>query len=421
MPHFEEHRWTADLAAFGGRKSRQSFVYRAFVPDRIGTLDFSLPVEVSAAMADAERAVLELNANPPALGSLEAIARRLLRAESVASSQIEGLVMSQRRLAKAEFAGGDARDETAISILGNIRAMEDALTLGAKAEPITVSALLQLHQRLLAGGPHDHFAGKVREEQNWIGGTSSSPRGAEFIPPPHPHVRSLLEDLCVFLAREDLPATFQAAVVHAQFETIHPFVDGNGRVGRALIHVVLRRRGLTPRFVPPVSLVLAGNSKAYVRGLTSFREGDVAGWVALFSSALRTAARRAEQLAEEIHKLQESWLVQAGYPRAHSVARTVIDLLPAHPLVTVATAQELTRRSKQATNEGVAALERAGVLKQITVGKRNRAWEAQGLFELVNSFEHALAAPDGSGKSVRPSPTGPRASRFQERKTSQKR
>ncbi len=420
MPHFEEHRWTADLAAFGGRKSRQSFVYRAFIPDRIGDVDFSLPVEVSAAMADAERAVIGLNTNPPAFGSLEAVARRLLRAESVASSRIEGLVMSQRRLAKAEFAGEDARDETALSIVGNIRAMEDALALGARAEPITVSALLHLHQRLLAGGPHNDFAGKLREEQNWIGGASSSPRDAEFVPPPHWYIRSLLEDLCVFLAREDLPATFQAAVAHAQFETIHPFADGNGRVGRALIHVVLRRRDLTPRFVPTVSLVLAGNSKAYVRGLTAFREGEVAEWVALFSAALRTAAHRAEQLAEEIRKLQEIWSAKAGSPRAHSAAAAIIDLLPAHPLMTVATAQELTSRSKQAANEGVAALERAGVLKQITVGKRNRAWEAQGLFDLVNSSEHALATSADSAKPVRPSPAASRASRFRERKGSTK-
>ena len=405
MPHFEEHRWTADLAAFGGRKSRQSFVYRAFIPDRIGDVDFSLPVEVSAAMADAERAVIGLNTNPPAFGSLEAVARRLLRAESVASSRIEGLVMSQRRLAKAEFAGEDARDETALSIVGNIRAMEDALALGARAEPITVSALLHLHQRLLAGGPHNDFAGKLREEQNWIGGASSSPRDAEFVPPPHWYIRSLLEDLCVFLAREDLPATFQAAVAHAQFETIHPFADGNGRVGRALIHVVLRRGGVAEPFVPPVSVVLAANVRRYVDGLTGFREGRVSEWCELFGRSLRDAAVASEELGGNLAALQEEWRVAAGNLRRTSATQKLIQALGRRPIVDIRAAGELVGVSYPQARQAVLALEAAGVLRPVVVGRRrNRAWEAPQVISLLDDFAFEAATPTRDGKPRRASP-----------------
>jgi len=117
--------------------------------------------------------------------------------------------------------------------------------------------LLDFHQRLLAGTRLDAHAGAIRQEQNWIGGSSYNPCSAAFVPPPPEYVPDLLDDLCQFCNSDDIPAVAQAAIAHAQFDTIHPFVDGNGRTGRALIHLVLRRRGLATRVLPPVSLVLA--------------------------------------------------------------------------------------------------------------------------------------------------------------------
>lgn len=408
MPRFEQRRWTADLGAFGGRRSRQSFLYRAFVPDDLATTSFHLSSEVVGVIAEAERALAGLNANPPTLASLEAVARRLLRSESVASSRIEGLVLSQRRLAKAELGGKDALDETAASVLGNVRAMEDAIALGSAARRIRLDDLLSIHATLMSASAQAKIAGRLRTEQNWIGGGALSPRDAEFIPPPPEFVEPLLEDLVAFVERDDLPAVFQAALAHAQFETIHPFADGNGRVGRALVHVVLRRRGLATRFVPPVSLVLAGNANAYVRGLTAFRAGEVDEWAGLFAAAVRTSVQKAQLLADELSRLQEVWLEKAGHPRRHSAAVSIIALLPSHPLLTVASAQALTGRSTQAVNEALAALERAKVVAQLSVGKRNRAFEAVGLFDLVNSFEEALAAEE------RPAPRGGRASDFRD-------
>src|SRR5512133_3343442 len=148
MARHETRSWPANPAAPGGRTERRAFSYRAFVPDPIAELQLALPSSVAAAISAAERAVDALNRDPPLIASLEVLARRLLRAESVASSRIEGLVLSQRQLARAEAEEPDARDETARSVLGNVAAMEQAVELGASARPLRLSDLLALHRVL---------------------------------------------------------------------------------------------------------------------------------------------------------------------------------------------------------------------------------------------------------------------------------
>jgi Fic family protein len=376
----------------------------AFVPDSIAELQLALPSNVAAAVSVAERAIDALNRDPPRLASLEVLARRLLRAESVASSRIEGLVLSQRRLARAEAEEPDARDETARSVLGNVVAMEHAVALGAGAKPLRLRDVLEIHRQLMLATTTPQIAGELRERQNWIGGNAYNPGRADFVPPPPERVKDLMDDLVAFMNRTDLPPVVQAAIAHAQFETIHPFADGNGRVGRALIHVVLRRRGLAPRYVPPVSLVLAADAKAYVGGLTAFREDRPADWLLLFAQAIERAAAKASELALRLAELQEKWRERAGRPRSHSSAEALIVELPAHPIVTVATAQKFLGRSKQAVNEAIAVLAEKGVLHPITLAKRNRAWEAPDLFDLVNDVERELATPDDSDAPSRPTP-----------------
>jgi Fic family protein len=336
------------------------------------------------------------------LQSLEALARQLLRAESVASSRIEGLEISHRRLAKADYAK-DLKDVTAQSVLANMRAMEWAIKRGVASRPFRVGDIRAIHRELF-GAFGDPTAGHLREQQNWIGGASSGPLDAEFIPPPPELVPELLEDLCRFMERDDLPSVAQAAIAHAQFETIHPFGDGNGRVGRCLIHVVLRRRGSAPNYVPPISLILATNSKAYVGGLTDFRNGKAVEWCAVFAQATREAAREARRFADAVDGLKTRWRSAAGEPRSDSAAEALIDLLPSHPIIDVGSAEKLLRRSNQAARLAMDALQKAGVLKQITAGRRNRAWEAQGLFELINSFESHLATRVGGKTRLRPAP-----------------
>src|ERR1700737_317613 len=262
MARYETRSWPANPGALGRRADRRAFSYRAFVPDPIADLQLPLPSAAAAAVSSAERAVDALNRDPPRLASLEVLARRLLRAESVASSRIEGLVLSQRRLARAEAEEGDARDETARSVL---------VTVGAGAKPLRLEDVLEIHRLLMLATATPQIAGELRDQQNWIGGNAYNPGRADFVPPPPERLKHLMDDLVAFMNRPDLPPVVQAAIAHAQFETIHPSADGNGRVGRPLIHVVLRRRGLAPRYVPPVSLVLATDARAYVAGLVAFR------------------------------------------------------------------------------------------------------------------------------------------------------
>lgn len=144
----------------------------------------------------------------------------------------------------------------------------------------TTADIVGIHRLVMAHATNRHVAGQVRTVQNWIGGNDYNPCGADFVPPPPEHVHPLLEDLTAAVNREDLPPLVQAALVHAQFETIHPFQDGNGRTGRALVQVVLRRRGIAPRYVPPISVILAAERDAYIAGLGRFRFGDPVQWVA---------------------------------------------------------------------------------------------------------------------------------------------
>jgi Fic family protein len=127
------------------------------------------------------------------------------------------------------------------------------------------------------------------------------------VPPPPGDVDRLLDDLCVFINDAGLPPLVRAAIAHAQFETIHPFEDGNGRTGRALVQVVLRRRGLTPAFVPPISVVLARDKDRYLRGLTIFREDRLADWIELFPAATAEAATLAAHYARRVGELQDQW------------------------------------------------------------------------------------------------------------------
>lgn len=402
MPKLVRQRWEADFGAFGGRKAKRGFSYDAYVPDELADLEFSLTADVAQVVAEAELLLTEVNRKGPALRALEALARQLLRAESVASSRIEGLELSHRRLARVAFAE-DESDITAQSVLANIRAMELAVATAATTKRFGVPAILKVHKALFSAFG-DRHAGKVRTEQNWVGGGASSPQNAEFVPPPPELVTGLLEDLASFVERDDLPPVMQAAIAHAQFETIHPFADGNGRVGRCLIHVVLTRRGVTPNVVPPVSLVLATDARAYVGGLTDFRAGRVNEWVGLFADAARTAATEASRFAAQLAAQEAQWREAVGPLRPNATASVLLRLLPGVPIIDVQTAQELVGCSNQAARLALAQLERAGIISQLTVGRRNRAWEAGAVFELLNTFERHLATRRGGTTRLRPAP-----------------
>lgn len=399
-------RWTPDPSLPAARGFRLQFDYEAYVPEEIAEIDPVLPASVARALQEADEAVRELNDDLPSVTGLEALSRQILRQESVASSRIEGLVMSHRRLARAAIAGDEQHHDTiAESILGNIAAMEHAITVTSAIAELTPAAIVDVHRVLMEQTRDSHIAGVVRRSQNWIGGNNYNPWGATFVPPPVTEVERLLTDLAAFVNRGDLSPTLQAAIAHAQFETIHPFPDGNGRTGRCLIHVVYRRAALAPRFVPPVSLVLATNSDGYIHGLTSYRAGNLEDWCLDFALTVIKACRAARDLAQELDELERHWLAQAGNPRRNSTAHKLIQALPAQPVLRLSHAMALTGAGNSAAHKALNDLYAAGVLKQVTVGRRNRAWEAVGLLGLVDQFEHRLATPEfDRGKPVRPAP-----------------
>ncbi len=280
--------------------------------------------------------------------------------------------------------------------------MEAAVKLGAQTRELRSDDIVALHHVLMSATRDAHIAGVVRTTHNWIGRAGDGPRDADFVPPPPEFVPPLLVDLAEFLNREDLSPVVRAAIAHAQFETIHPFADGNGRVGRCVIHVVFRRRGIAPRYVPPVSLVLATDARAYLGGLTTHREGSLDEWTGMFAAATRTAALQARSLADRVAGLQHPWRDQAAQPRASSAADNLIALLPAYPIVDLVVTRKLPGVSGPAAWGALQRLEGAGVLHQITIGRRNRAFEAVGLFDVVNRFERELATPPGKTEPARP-------------------
>lgn len=384
---FVTARWAPDFARATARRSAAA-EYKAFIPARLAQEEPRLSSATSALAERAGVAVRELNQSAARLTPLEGLARQLLRSEALASSQIEGLSLSHRKLARAALEGHD--DYKAQEILANMMAMEEAVRIGKCADPITAKDIEAIHRALAIVPPLDRFAGQFRKEQGWIGG--AAPPEADYVGPPHEQVRPLIDDLCQFMNRDDLSPVVQAAMVHAQFELIHPFGDGNGRVGRCLIHVMLRRRGLAERYVPPISLVLGANKDAYIAGLTNFQLDEVDLWVEQFARMLERSAAKAADFSQSVVDLQEKWKVSLGPVRSDAASLAIIEHLPSYPYITVKTVETLTGRSNPAALRGLKQLEAAEVVIRHENTRKGDSWEAKELFQLLDQFERRAKA-----------------------------
>jgi Fic family protein len=427
MSELLKRHWQADVAGSGrSRRDRRSCDYAAYVPDPVAGRSFALEGDVAADIADGEAAIARLNAEATALVDTEALARMLLRAESVASSRIEGLEIGARRLLRAEAVRSlreTSSDVTAMEVLGNIDAMAYGLERIGPGGEITGGLLLEIHSRLLAGTRLDAHGGAFRLGQNWIGGSDYNPCSANFVPPPPELVPGLMDDLIRFCNMDDLPPVAQAAIAHAQFETIHPFVDGNGRTGRAIIHLVLRRRGLAGRVLPPVSLVLATFARDYLAGLTATRylgppDSSEAGaginrWVATFASACTRSVADATDFELRAAQLGAGWRDRLGRVRANSATDLLIRRLAGAPVLTVESAAALIGRSYNPANEAIQRLVEANILRQITIGRRNRAYEAREIIDAFTDLERRLASPARDTRTSPPARAVPRARRVQ--------
>ena len=404
--------WLPTVGGIGlPRRDRRGGPYDAFVPDRLADLHLTLDGDVAADLADAERAITSLDATAAALADTEGLARLLLRAESVASSRIEGLRISARRLLHEAAAHEDdpaKRDPTATEVLANVDAMAYALEGAAGA--VTRERILEVHRRLLARSAHREHAGVLRTEQNWIGGNDFNPIGAAFIPPPPDLVPALIDDLCTFCNDAGLPAIAQAAIAHAQFETIHPFVDGNGRTGRALIYMVLRRRGLAVRTTPPISLALATHAKTYIDALMATRAVGpwsaalpaLNRWIAIFATACQRAVADAKAFEARIEALQADWADRLGPARSDASARRLLLHVPSMPILSVDDAAKMLDRGYWAANQAVARLVDAGILTPTTSSRRSRRFEALDVLDAFNALERQLASPESDTRTSPP-------------------
>ncbi len=398
------------------RKERASGAYEYFLPTKLADMEIALESDVVGDVGRAEAAIAKLNGEARALHSTEGLARLLLRAEAVSSSYIEGLRIGTRRLLKAEMSlSGTAAfgfDEPAAEVVGNIHAMECAIDAAAAAEEIGGGTILGIHRALCENTRIERFGGEVRTVQNWVGGNSYNPLQADYVPPAPEQVMNLLEDLAAYCNDEVVSPVVQAALVHAQFESIHPFIDGNGRTGRALIHLILKRRGLASNLVPPISLCMATRAVDYVQGLGRFRyvDGDdptqirarLNDWVSFFSGSCLRACEEAQGFEESARALQAGWREKLGTVRKGSALEVLLDEMVGMPIFTIGTASESAGRAFSAMSAAVGRCIEAGIVKPVGNRRRNRVFEAPDVINEFNIFERRLASSSGDTRIAKP-------------------
>lgn len=415
--------WWAPRFDGPSRADRMGGWYHSYLPDLLVGWDPLIPGSLAASVSQAEAAVRDMNSSDGHPG-LVGVARFLLRAESVGSSAIEGLRVGPRRLLAAEeqiARGVVVTDGVASEVIGNINAMRQAVEVAAQPRPFTLEGLLEVHKLLMDRSPTPELGGVLREEQGWIGGGSFNPCNAAYVPPPPDRVPELMGDLVAYVNTDYHSPLTQAAVAHAQFETIHPFGDGNGRAGRALIHIVLQRRGLAPRVVPPISLVLSTWSDSYIEGLTAFRhdgradsaqrDGALHLWLETFAAAALRACDDAMRYSDRINQLTDEWNQKLGRYRKGSALDLLVERLPGVPLLTPELAAQLTGRSPVAARAAITRLVEAGILRlRPSSSPRSRVLEVPSVIQLLTSLERAPATPGGNTlreRPVRPVPNRP--------------
>lgn len=410
MAELHDEHWEPDPGYGLVARHRRGGPYRTYLPDRLTTRPLTVPATLSTRAGQVERSIRALGSGDRARG-LEGIAHFLLRSEAIASSMIEGITPSPQQVALAELAQDESVrgfSEQAKLVANNITVLRRASRSLVEVDAITIDDIVALHAALL---PDERHHG-LRTVQNWIGGSNWHPLDADFVPPPHQEVPSLMADLVAYLNGSLHGPLLQAGLMHAQFETIHPFTDGNGRVGRALIHTVLSRAGLTPVAVLPLSLVLSTLRDRYVDGLSAYRYvGDptaeeatsgVARWLDIFVEAAAVAAEQAGRLADEIAETQADWSARLGAhrgrsglrnePRAGSAAARILTMLPEAPIMTTRTVQRMLGVSFPAARGALEELADAGVLSRKSVDKGTTGYLARDVMDLVGLAERRLAS-----------------------------
>lgn len=421
MGRWEDAYWDGDPHAPAPRRDRLSGAYQCYVPDLLVGMPLVLSRTTDALISECERRVRGVRGST---SDLAGISRFLLRSEAIASSRIEGIAPSARQVALAEL--GQTEDVRGVSdqahlVANNMTVVREATTRLVAIDHVTVGDIAELHASLLPEETHHHG---IRLVQNWIGGSDWHPIGADFVPPPAELVPDLMADLTTYLAGGLHSPVVQSALVHAQFETIHPFTDGNGRVGRALIHTVLARRGMVNDALLPISLVLSTLRDRYIAGLTAYRSAvdplspDAMAardqWIATFAEVTILACDQAERIADELADVRADWLSrldasrrERGSTRAlrsDSATALILADLPATPVLTPATVQRIHGVSHVAANKALDELADAGILNTRNIAPGRRAFVADDVLDLITWAERRLASTRFDTRQVQPHP-----------------
>ena len=359
----------------------------ACIPEQIKDLSPTIPAELAGQIDEATARIVHLEAI--AGGVLAPIASLLLRTESIASSKIELIAASSEDYARASH--GNRSNDSATSMVAATAAIFELLSSVTADRHIGLQQVLDAHRILMSGDSlESNYAGRLRDVQNWVGGSDHSPRGALLIPPPPEVVPELVEDLIVFCNRTDLPALLQATIAHAQFETIHPFTDGNGRIGRALINAILRVRGITQHTVIPMAAALVSSRENYFASLELFRNGDLEPILRSFASATRIAANESAVTANNLIQISIDWQQILGRSRKSSAPNRLLELLQAQPVITAADAQEWLGVGTSGTYAALKRLESAEIIQPLTSRQRNQIWAAGAILNELYDLDSRI-------------------------------
>ena len=354
--------------------------YPAAVPISLMELEISVPPEMDERLRDTALMIAAAEASAPV--SLSALEPFLVRTEAIASSRIEDERTTVDQLARAE-AGVRVSAKTR-TVYAAALALQKLVN--ASGQEITLDSILAAHKSLMEGDAAEQFhAGRLRDMQNWIGGLGAHPVGADYVPPHPSRVADGIEDLIAFAAARGIDPIVQAALVHAQFEAIHPFTDGNGRIGRALINTVLRARGVTKTLLVPVAAALAADQTRYFASLEQFHLGDAGPIVGVVVDSLRLSTSEMARSSELLAELPEIWR-EAAKPRRGSAAARLIDRLLTEPVVDPDEIQARLQISEATAYRTIGALEEAGVLRRLGQSRRDSLWGASAVLDEADNL-----------------------------------
>ncbi|MHA3835992.1 Fic family protein [Terrabacter sp. AAH1] len=355
--------------------------YAAAVVPPIAAARLVLDGDLAADLDEATRLLAAFDAG--GAGEIAPFASVLLRSESAASSQIENLTSSARALAEAEI--GEGNRANAAVILGNVRTMQAALDLAGRLDE---HAVLAMHRALMAQQTQ-HPAGRWRDQQVWVGGSALHPGDAHYVPPVADDVPALMADLVAFMDRDDLPPVAHAALAHAQFETIHPFTDGNGRTGRALLHSVLLHTGVIRRVTVPISAGLLAIREDYVDALMTYRRGDAEPILRCVAEAARNGTHIGERLVATLREVRADWAERLT-ARAGSASWSMLDLLLRQPVVTARVVMRELEVSAPTAQSALQRLVDDGILLESTGHRRNRVYRAPAALRALDAHAAGL-------------------------------